>query len=75
MSITKETVYIRACEQDPAVNLPAQYCEWIAVTNPMLIQPPPTSFTAAQAEQLIVILIGYWAMHFIFVQIKKVIEM
>lgn len=75
MAISKETVYIRLCEQDPAVNPAAQYCEWSAVTNPVLIPSPPTTFTAADTEQLIAILLGYWAIHFVFKQIKKAIEM
>jgi hypothetical protein len=73
MAITTENVYVRVCQQNPALNPPDLYCEWAFVPN-MTNTEAVATFGALQTEQLIGIFLMYWAMHFAFSQIKKMIE-
>lgn len=78
MAITTENVYMRICQQNPAVNPPDLYCEWSYVPNPTRGTPLDSSFeliSQPDMEALIAIALLYWSMHFIFKQIKKMIEM
>lgn len=73
MAITSENVYVRICQQNPALNPPDLYCEWAFVPN-LANNETVTTFGAVQTEELIGILLMYWALHFIFCQIKTMIE-
>lgn len=73
MAITTENVYVRICQQNPALNPPDLYCEWVFVPN-MTSTEAAATFGALQTEQFIEVFLMYWAMHFAFSQIKKMIE-
>ncbi|NUT79849.1 hypothetical protein [Pseudomonas brassicacearum] len=73
MAITSENVYVRICQQNPALNPPDLYCEWAFVPN-MTTTESAATFGAIQMEQLILVLLMYWALHFMFGQIKTMIE-